>query len=316
MGVKRVLAVVLSLVLLAGCTPQRADDGKTHILCTTYPVYLFTTAVTQGAGGLEVELLVNQQTSCLHDYTLTVEDMKAIDRADIIIVNGAGLEEFLADALAQKDVPVIDCSEGIKLLPTLEHAGHDGHDHEEEFDPHYWMDPRRAAAALQTIADGLSGLDSRHSRLYQANALIADLHDLGDMAQDADIAQVMTARVTGGYLSLSDVCASTDLITFHDGFQYFADAFGLNLLEAIEEEEGAEASAKELEEIISLVEDHQIPAIFVEKNGSRRSADVIARETGCQVYELDLIMSGEGAGMEPYIRAMEQNLATVREALQ
>ena len=86
-------------------------------------------------------------------------------------------------------------------------------------------------------------------------------------------------------------------------------------MKSIEEEEGSEASAKELEEIINLVKDNHIPAIFVEKNGSRRSADVIARETGCKVYELDLIMSGEGVGIEPYFRAMEQNLAVIEEAL-
>ena len=261
---RRLFALCLTLFLLSGCGgPAAQDDGKTHILCTTYPVYLFTTAVTQGAQGLEVELLVNQQTSCLHDYTLTVADMRAIEAADIIVINGAGLEDFMADALAQSNAQVIDCSENIKLLPTLEHAGHDGHDHDEEFDPHYWMDPRRAAVAVQTVADGLSALDSRQSRLYQANATAAYVHDLGGMAQDADVAQVMTARVTGGALSLADVCASTDIIPFHDGFQYFAEAFGLNLVTSIEEEEGSEASAKELREIIEWVGTRDIPAIFV-----------------------------------------------------
>lgn len=278
---KRLLALVLALGLLAGCAPAAPDDGKTHILCTTYPVYLFTTAVVGDAPDVAVELLVNQQTSCLHDYTLTVEDMKAIDRADIIVMNGAGLEEFLADALAQKDVPVIDCSAGIDLLPSLEHAGHDGHDHEEEYDPHYWMDPKRAARMAENIAQGL-GL-----------AAPSSLFDLPD----------------GFEKPLSP------LITFHDGFQYFADAYGLELLASIEEEEGSEASAKELQEIIELVKGNHIPAIFVEKNGSRRSADVIARETGCKVYELDLIMSGDGVGVEPYIQAMEQNLAVIEEAL-
>lgn len=276
---KRLWALVLALVLLAGCTPAATDDGKTHILCTTYPVYLFTTAVVGDVEDVEVELLVNQQTSCLHDYTLTVQDMKAIDRADVIIINGAGLEDFMADALAQKDVPVIDCSAGIDLLPTLEHTGHDGHDHEEEYDPHYWMDPSRAAQMMANIAQGL-GLET-----------------------------------TASHYDLSGRYQLPPLITFHDGFQYFADAYGLELLKSIEEEEGSEASAKELEEIINLVKDNHIPAIFVEKNGSRRSADVIARETGCKVYELDLIMSGDGAGIEPYVQAMEQNLATIKEAL-
>ena len=71
----------------------------------------------------------------------------------------------------------------------------------------------------------------------------------------------------------------------------------------------------ELREIIELVREYDVPAIFVEKNGSRRSADVIARETGCKVYELDMIMSGDGEGIAPYILAMQQNLSTIEEAL-
>lgn len=278
---KRLLALVLVLVFLAGCAPAEVEDGKTHILCTTYPVYLFTTAVVGDAPDMKVELLVNQQTSCLHDYTLTVEDMKAIDRSDIIVMSGAGLEDFMADALAQSRAQVIDCSANVDLLPALGHHHHDSENEDEhEADPHYWMDPRRAEGMIANISQGL-GLDA---------PILPEL-------------------------CLEDVGSLPPFITFHDGFQYFANAFGLELLASIEEDEGSEASAKELEEIIALVEEYNVPAIFVEKNGSRRSADVIARETGCQVYELDLIMSGSGVGIEPYIQAMEQNLATIKEAL-
>lgn len=295
---KRLWALALALALLAGCAPRGAEDGKAHILCTTYPVYLLTTAVTQGVDEVEVELLVNQQTSCLHDYTLTVEDMRAIERADVIVMNGAGLEDFMADALAQSDARIIDCSEGIGLLPALDHHHHeDENESEHEADPHYWMDPANAQVMLENIAQGL------------APALGVD----GETVQD-------NCRAAAGHLSeVAEVWQGIPLdrgfITFHDGFQYFAGAFGLGLLKSIEEEEGAEASAKELKEIIELVRDNCIPAIFVEKNGSRRSADVIARETGCKVYELDMVMSGDGQGIVPYIQAMEQNLATVKEAL-
>ncbi len=299
---KRLLAAVLALVLLSGCAPREADDGKTHILCTTYPVYLFTTAVTQDAEGMEVELLVNQQTSCLHDYTLTVADMKAIDRADIIVMNGAGLEEFLGDALAQKDVPVIDCSADIDLLPAPDHHHHEGEDEEaHEVDPHVWMAPDMAGRMVWNIACALTDLTGDDAYRECGWALY---NELGAYANSW-----CTTLHPGPSFTVSP------LITFHDGFQYFAYVFGLDLLKSIEEEEGSEASAQELKEIIELVKEHDIPAIFVEKNGSRRSADVIARETGCKVYELDMVMSGDGTGIEPYIQAMEQNLKTVQEAL-
>lgn len=281
-------ALLAALLLLSGCVQPPAEEEKLHILCTTYPVYLFTTALTQGEDGVEVDLLVNSQTSCLHDYTVTVKDMKAIEKADVIVMNGAGLEDFMADALATSNAAVIDCSEGIDLLPTLEHAGHDGHDHEEEYDPHFWMDPSRALTMRENIARSLQELTGRE---YPISIRIEDRAEA-------------PPELFCPYL-----------ITFHDGFQYFADSFDLTLLKAVEEEEGATASASEIKEIVSLIEEYRIPAIFVEKNGSRATAEVIARETGCAVYELDMLMSGEGVGLQPYLDAMNANLETIWEAL-
>ena len=146
-----------SLLLLSACgggQPSSSGDteeGTLHILCTTYPVYLFTTAVTEGVEGVEVSRLIDQQISCLHDYTLTVNDMKAIEAADMIVLNGAGLGDFMSDALAASDAPTIDCSEGVALLPAL---GHEGHDHDAAYDPHIWMDPERAAQMVANIGTG------------------------------------------------------------------------------------------------------------------------------------------------------------------
>lgn len=311
---KRLCALLLTLALLAGCAPAPAEDGKTHILCTTYPIYLFTTAITQGAEGVEVELLVDQQVSCLHNYTLTVRDMKAIERADIIVMNGAGLEEFMDDALAHSDAQIIDCSENIDLLPSLDHHHHDDEDEDEhEVDPHYWMDPRKADQMRGAILDALLELDPEHRSRYLDNDL--EITRIFEERLGIVIAQFWTAQSPWAYLDIQNNCATLDFITFHDGFQYFAQAYGLQLLKSIEEEEGAEASARELMEVIELVEEYDIPAIFVEKNGSRRSADVIARETGCKVVELDMIMSGEDQGIGPYVQAMEHNLNAVKEAL-
>lgn len=294
---KKLLAPACALaLLLAGCgqpAAPAAEDDTLRVLATTYPVYLFTTAVTQGVEGVEVSLLVNQQTSCLHDYTLTVGDMKAIEGADLIVMNGAGLEDFMDDALAASDAPVIDCSEGIELLPAL---GHEGHDHDTEYDPHIWMSYENAGRMLDTIGSGLAQADSTHQSLYSQNT------------------QSAKAKLSYNQDTL-DWLADKPLITFHDGFQYFAQATGLNLLKAIEEEEGAEASAAEIQEIVALIEEYHIPAIFTEVNGSDATAQAISRETGCSVYQLDMIMSGDGTGMDPYLAAMEQNMDTIAEAL-
>lgn len=295
------LSLLLSgLLLLTACgggtaaTPAPAEDDDTiHILATTYPVYLFTTAVTEGVEEVEVTRLIQEEISCLHDYTLTVNDMKAIEAADVIVMNGVGLEDFMSDALATSDAPVIDCSEGVELLAAL---GHEGHDHDAEYDPHIWMDEGNVSVMLENITKALSDLDPDHVETYEANRAAAD----AALGYDAEKLSQLSGK---------------PLITFHDGFQYFAQATGLDLLKAIEEEEGAEASAAEIKEIVGLIGEYDIPAIFTEKNGSDATAQAISRETGCGVAQLDLVMSGDGSGIQPYVDAMNQNINTILEAL-
>ena len=118
---------------------------------------------------------------------------------------------------------------------------------------------------------------------------------------------------------LLDGVGSPELITFHDGFQYFAHAFEMELLESIEEEAGSEASAKEIVEITALVKDHGIPGIFTEVNGSDATANAIARETGCQVAQLSMLMDGSMLGsnadvddwIDLYLDALTANVEAV-----
>lgn len=317
---KRLLAALTALILTltacssnppaqsaAGKAPTAAGKDVLQILATTYPVYLFTTAVTSGAEGVEVSLLVNAQTACLHDYTLTTTDMKAIEGADVIVMNGVGLEDFMSDALEQSKASVIDCSTGVALLPALDHEEHDPEDmDEDEYDPHIWMDPDRAAQMVENIGKGLSALDEAQAQVYQKNTF--------------DSAFLLRNRKS----TLRDGIASRqpdmqlphrELITFHDGFQYFADAFDLTILKAIEEDEGSEASAQEIREIVSLIGEHDLPAIFTEVNGSQATAQAIARETGVEVCPLSMIMSGTDNSLSAYTDAMRENVKTILNAL-
>lgn len=300
---RTLISLLLAGVLLGGLTacgasPPEADAPFT-VAAATYPVYLFATAVTRGVEDVQVELIVNQQTSCLHDYTLSIHDMRIIDRADVLVLNGAGLEDFMADALAASGAPVIDCSQNVDLLPYEGHEdhdhGYDGHD-EDHFDPHLWLSTQAAAAMLQTIASELSALDSGHAGAYLENCRDA----LSRLPQPPP-------ELTG--------LERPYLITFHDGFQYLAAETGLTILKAIEEEEGSTASAKDIREILSLIEEYQLPAIFVETNGSDATARAIARETGVAVYTLDMIMSGDGTGIQPYLDAMNANYDAIAQAL-
>lgn len=310
---KRLFALFIAMMyLLTACgqtAPGVADDGKLTIVATTYPVYLFASAVTAGAEDIVVERLDTGSTSCLHDYNLTVNDMKKLEKADVIALSGVGLEEFMEDALATSEAMVIDCSEGVKLLENQSHHhdehdhSHDGHDHG-HFDPHYWLDPDNAILMAENLAAGLTAVEGGEQTRFENNA-----------------ARVRDRLPRGAYdcHRLLDGVGSPELITFHDGFQYFSHAFEMNLLESIEEEAGSEASAKEIVEITALVKDHGIPGIFTEVNGSDATANAIARETGCQVAQLSMLMDGSMLGpnadvddwIDLYLDGLTANVETV-----
>lgn len=295
MKFKQLSIAALLLLLLSGCSKPPAD---TQLAATTLPVWAFTSRLCRGTG-LEVTRLVTEQVSCLHDYSLNVRQVKAAEAAETVVISGAGLEDFLNDLLL--DAPVIDASGGIPLLCAEEEQDHDGHDahdgrdHHHEEDPHIWLSPRNAMVMAENICTGLSKQYPQYSGQFQNNLmeLTAQLEQLQQYGEE----------------TLSSL-KCRNLITFHDGFSYFAQAFDLTIVEALEEESGSEASAKELIHLIEDVEHYQLPAIFTEVSGSTSAAEIIARETGCAVYALDMAMSGDS-----YFTAMYHNIETIKEAL-
>ena len=287
------LAFLLLFILLicwfSGCAAQAPAD----IAATTLPIYTFTARLCEGTP-LTVTRLVTESVSCLHDYTLQVEQMKAIQGAKAVVISGAGLEEFLEDALHDAAC-IIDASESLSLLEGEHQHDHDhGHVHEE--DPHIWLSPENAKVMAHNICHGLSHEFPQYADVFEANlhSLEAELDAL--QAYGEDTLESLSCR---------------ELITFHDGFSYFAESFGLTILEAVEEESGSEASAHQLIELCQLVQQHRLPAIFIEANGSVSAADIIAAETGADLYTLDMAMSGDD-----YFAIMYHNIDTIKEALQ
>ena len=290
---KRILSclnVLLLLICLGSCGPR--DSAR--IAATTLPVYEFTTRLCAGTD-LTVARLVTESVSCLHDYSLNVFQVRAIEEAELIVINGVELESFMEDLLT--DRPVIDSSVGITIKECHDEPEHqDEHDHHHhDVDNHIWLSVKNAMIMAQNICDGLTQHYPGYSDVFRANltALLKDMEDLQLYGQD----------------QLSDL-TNRELITFHDGFSYLAESYDLHILEAVEEESGSEASAAELKHLIKLVRSHQLPAIFTEVHGSGSAASIIARETGIPSYPLDMAMSGNS-----WFDAMYHNIDTLKEAL-
>ena len=290
---KRLFALLGILLLLSGCA---AEAPTAQVAATTLPVYEFTSRLCQGTG-ITVTRLVTESVSCLHDYSLNVRQVKAVEGAQLVVTSGAGLEEFMEDLLTQKEA-VIDASSGISLLECEhdhEHEHDHDHGHHHEVDSHIWLSPENAMVMAENICSGLSGRYPEYAETFEGNlsSLLAELEALD----------------TYGKEQLSSL-SCRDLITFHDGFGYFAHAFDLHILEAVEEESGSEASAQELKHLITLVQENSLPAIFTETNGSVSAAETITRETGASSFPLDMAMGGSS-----YFEAMYRNIDTIKEAL-
>ena len=127
----------------------------------------------------------------------------------------------MEDALAASDAASIDCSAGVELLENLSHSqeegDEDGHDHG-HWDPHIWMDPGNAAVMAENLAQGLSQADPDYEARYQENGAAA-----------AERLRAWKDELKAAF----DGTQAAGLITFHDGFQYFARAFDLPLLAAL-----------------------------------------------------------------------------------
>lgn len=288
---KRFVFLLIALLLLSGCT---APAQEADIAATTLPVYEFTSRLCEGTG-LTVTRLITESVSCLHDYSLSVRQVKTVETADTVVLSGAGLEEFMEDLLEGRDV--IDASAGIELLTCEhdhEHDHEDGH-HHHEADSHIWLSPENAAIMCANICSALSRKYPQHEAAFTAN--------LADLLSDIQAVETYGKEQLG---SLS----CREIITFHDGFAYFAHSFDLQILAAVEEESGSEASARELKELIEVIHEHDLPAIFTEKSGSVSAAGIISRETGVNIYQLDMAMAGSS-----WFEAMYHNIDTIKEAL-
>ena len=282
------LAALIILLSLCGCAAQ---EPPAQIAATTLPVFEFTVRICEGTE-ITVTQLVTESVSCLHDYSLNVSQVRSAESAELIVINGAGLEEFMEDLLHDKNV--VDCSAGIGLIECTDDHDH-GHDHHHEADSHIWLSPENAKIMAANICSGLSAQYPEYAGLFDEN--------LKSLLGDLDALQAYGEEQLSGL-------SCRELITFHDGFAYLARSFDLTILEAVEEESGSEASAAELKELILLVRQHALPAVFTEALGSTSAARIIANETGAAVYTLDMAMHGES-----YFSAMYHNISTLKGAL-
>lgn len=305
---KRILSALLCAAVcltgFSGCGTPAKESSRLKLLASFYPIAIMALNITDGVEGVAVESMAQQQTGCLHDFQMTTADMKKAETADVFLINGAGMEGFL-DKISDQlpELPVIDSSTGIPLIASGEdhhHDGGEGHDHDQEdYNPHLWVSITNCMEQVRNLSEGIIALDPEHEAEYRENTetYLEKLSALRDKMHSA-----------------LDHVKNKDIITFHEAFPYFAEEFGLHIAAVINREPDSQPSAKELADTIRLVRETGVKALFVEPLYPETSADIIAAETGAQVYVLDPAVSGEW-DKNAYLTAMESNLQVLEQAL-
>jgi zinc transport system substrate-binding protein len=266
-------------------------DRQMRILTSFYPMYIMAINVAKDISGITVTNLTPPVAGCLHDYALTTGDMKKFADANIFIANGAGMESFLNKLTAQYPrLKVVQLSEGISLIRG---RGDEGDN------PHIWVSISNAITQVENLCRALQEFDPSHKDIYQKNTddYVSRLESLRQKMH-SELASYKGKKI----------------VTFHEAFPYFAEEFGLVIAAVVEREPGSEPSAQELARTIDLVKESGIKALFAEPQYPAKAAKIIAKETEAKVYILDPAVTGPQQP-EAYIKIMEANLATLKEAL-
>lgn len=256
-----------------------------------------------------------------HSFEPTPADVARVAASSVLVIHGAGLEEFLDQLLrnAGGTRRVIDVSARLESRSPKEgevaeahgkhhhhEAEHHHHHHHHEGDPHFWLSPIHVMTYVTTIRDGLSQSDPDGAAVYAANAegYIARLKDLDQWIFD-QVKQVPEKDRL--------------LVTNHMSFGYFADRYGFRIVGTIMPgvSTGASPSAKELARLTKKIKATGAKAIFLETGTNPRLADQVARETKIRVVtELFTHSLTEPGGPAPtYIDMMKYNTTAIVNAL-
>lgn len=277
-----VAAALGAVVLLAtGCGSSGESGGeKLAVVATTTQIGDFVREV----GGEEVEVdQILQANSDPHDYEPRPSDVSDVAGASLVFISGDGLDEWAEEVVSDSggDAKIVELG---AVVPVRlggeeehehggeEHAGEEheeGHDQDSQFDPHWWHDPRNAAAAVRAIERELAAADPAQATRFASNA---DAY-LGKLnALDAGIARCIDLVPP----------AQRKLVTDHDAFGYFANRYGLEVVGAVipSQTTQAQPSAKDLSELADTIETENVKAIFPESSLSPKVADAIANQTG------------------------------------
>lgn len=290
-------AIGAMTLVLSGCAgavsgADQADDRLAIVASTTQLADITREVV--GDEAQVTSLLQPGQTA--HAFDPGPALLSALAEADLLVVNGAGLETWLDDTVDASGFGgvIVDTSEGIDLIDAAEggeaaHADAEGdepaHEEEGELDPHVWTDPANAIAQAEAIRDAATAADPGADIDASADAYIDRLTQL-EAWMRASVEQVPVEERL--------------LVMNHDTFAYFARAFGVQIVGTVlpSVDDNADASAAHLDELVAQIRESEVRVVFSENSIDPQLAETIAREAGVELRQGEEALSADALGEE------------------
>lgn len=291
---------------LTGCASAEDDaSGRVQVVATTS--ILADLARQVGGDRVDVEGLMGPGVDP-HLYKASEGDVADMAGADFILYNGLDLEGKMTDVFAEmrkRGTPVTELARDALpdsvLLESPDYAGN--------FDPHVWMDAELWSQAATHLAEELSALDSAHATHYRDRAA-AYADSLA--ALDAEIIELV-ARVDS---------AQRVLITSHDAFRYYGQAYGFEVRGLLGISTAAEAGTGDVQQLAQFVAERKIPALFVESSVPRRGIEAVQAAVRAQGFSVDIggtlygdALGSPGTPADTYLGMMRENTKTITSAL-
>jgi zinc/manganese transport system substrate-binding protein len=290
------LAAAVLIGALAACGNDPSNGGPIEVVATTTQVG----SIAGELGGEDIELTVLLEPGIeAHDFEITPAAGAAIERATLILESGAGLETWLDDAIETigGEDRVRDLSEGIELRTAA-----DG-----EVDTHYWMSAPNAILMVENARDAL---------------LEAAPGAAGGISERADVLIGRLEAADQEIRALIDELPMDrrKVVTDHDALGYFIDEYGLEFLGSVfpSLDVSADPSARDIEELVSLIRENDVPAIFPESAVNPQLAEAVAEETGATLSDETLYtdsLGASGSGAETLDGMLLHNARVVHSGL-
>jgi ABC-type Zn uptake system ZnuABC Zn-binding protein ZnuA len=302
------LAVVVALGVAAcsgvgrsspAATGPSPDPGAIRVVATT--TVLADLVANVGGTAMAVSSLVPRGGE-VHTFDPTPSDIRRVAEADVIVMNGLGLDDWLGDLVADagSTATVVALGEDLEGVEYIA-GGDDGHEGE-AVNPHLWMDVAYAAKYVERIVDALATADPAGAAGYRAagDAYRAQLAELDAWVRD----------------SLAAIpAADRNVVSFHDAFPYYARAYGLTVVDTVVDAPGQDPSAGALADLIAVIRANDIGAILSEAQFSPELVTTIADETGATVVS-DLYTDSLGeAPADTFVGIIRWDTERILEAL-